>query len=222
VWSGIRDPQRSAKRPTQSEAYVLIEPMTRAKFGWFACILIFGVFLRAHSQGAEPRQTQDWVAYGGDQARTHYSTLAQINKSNVKQLEVAWSYDTGETGGLQTSPIEVAGTLYGISPSQKVFAVDAATGKLEWKFDSGIVGTQPDRGLAYWASADNKDRRIIVGVMNFVYELDADTGQPIPSFGDKGRIDLREGLGRDVTTGFIAMTSPVVVYKDLFIAGGRL
>src|SRR5256714_4807033 len=196
--------------------------MTRARIGWFACILIFGVLLRAHSQSAEPKTTQDWAAYGGDQAKTHYSPLSQINKSNIKQLEVAWSFDTGETGGLQTSPIEVGGVLYGISPSQKVFALDAATGKLKWKFDSGIVGTQPDRGLSYWASPDNKDRRIIVGVLNFVYELNADTGQPIPGFGDKGRIDLREGLGRDVATGFIAVTSPAVIYKDLFIVGGRL
>ena len=196
--------------------------MTRARIGWFACILISGVLLRAHSQSAEPKATQDWAAYGGDQAKTHYSPLSQINKSNIKQLEVAWSYDTGETGGLQTSPIEVAGVLYGISPSQKVFALNAATGKLKWKFDSGIVGTQPARGLSYWASPDNKDRRIIVGVMNFVYELDADTGQPVASFGDQGRIDLREGLGRDVATGFIALTSPAVVYKDLFIVGGRL
>src|SRR5204862_922162 len=121
------------------------------------------------------------------------------------------SYDTGETGGLQTSPIEIGGMLYGISPSQKVFAVDAASGKLKWKFDSGIVGTQPARGLAYWASADNQDRRIIVGVMSFVYELKAETGQPVPTFGTQGRIDLREGLGRDVATGFIALTSPAVV-----------
>src|SRR3954469_23106627 len=196
--------------------------MTRARFGWFACILIFGGLLRANSQSAEPKSTQDWAAYGGDQAKTHYSPLTQINKSNVKQLEVAWSYDTQETGGLQTSPIEVAGVLFGISPSQKVFAVDAATGKVKWKFDSGIVGTQPDRGLSYWATPDNKDRRIIVGVMNFVYELDAETGQPIASFGDKGRIDLREGLGRDVATGFIALTSPAVIYKDVLIVGGRL
>jgi quinoprotein glucose dehydrogenase len=196
--------------------------MTRARFGWFACILIFGVLLRAHSQSAEPKQSQDWAAYGGDQAKTHYSPLTQINKSNVKQMEVAWSYDTEETGGLQTSPIEVNGVLFGISPSQKIFALDAATGKVKWKFDSGIVGTQPDRGLAYWASPDNKDRRIIVGVMNFVYALDADTGQPIPGFGDKGRIDLREGLGRDVSTGFVALTSPAVIYKDVFIVGGRL
>jgi quinoprotein glucose dehydrogenase len=159
----------------------------------------------------------------------HYSPLTQINKSNVKQLQVAWTYDTEETGGLQTSPIVVNGTLYGISPTQKIFALDAATGKLKWKFDSGVVGTQPDRGLAYWSSADNssansslnKDRRIIVGVMNFVYELDAESGQPIISFGDLGRIDLRENLGRDPATAFVVMTSPAVVYKDLFIVGGR-
>src|SRR6202035_1652915 len=145
--------------------------MTPVRFGWFAFILIFVVLLRAHSQSAEPKSTQDWAAYGGNQEKTHYSPLIQINKSNVKQLEVAWSYDTAEAGGLQTSPIEIAGILYGISPSQKIFALDAATGKLKWKFDSGIVGTQPDRGLAYWSSPDNKDRRIIVGVMNFVYAL---------------------------------------------------
>jgi len=196
--------------------------MTPLRFGWFSCILIFVVLLRAYSQNSEPKPTQDWAAYGGNPEMTHYSPLAQINKSNVKRLEVAWSYDTEETGGLQTSPIEIGGVLYGISPSQKVFALDAASGKLKWKFDSGIAGTQPDRGLAYWASADNKDRRIIVGVMNFVYALDAETGQPILSFGDHGRVDLREGLGRDVATAFIALTSPAVIYKNLFIVGGRL
>src|SRR5215469_8403882 len=67
-----------------------------------------------------------WPIYGGNSENTHYSPLKQLNKSNVKQLEVAWSYDTGESGGLQTSPIEVDGILYGISPTQKVFALDAA------------------------------------------------------------------------------------------------
>lgn len=110
--------------------------------------------------------------------------------------------------------------LYGISPSQKIFALDAATGKLKWKFDSGIVGTQPDRGLAYWENGN--DHRIIVGVMNFVYELNADDGQAISDFGDHGRVDLRENLGRDPQTVSIALTSPAVVYKDLFIVGGRV
>ena len=164
-------------------------------------------------------QNRDWPVYGGAPEGTHYSPLAQINKSNVTQLQIAWTYDTQEAGGLQTSPIELNGVLYGISPSQKIFALDAATGALKWKFDSGIFGTQPDRGLAYWSSGD--DHRIIVGVMNFVYEINADTGQAIDSFGDHGRIDLRDNLGVDPATASIALTSPAVVYKDLFIVGGR-
>ncbi|HEX6822359.1 MAG TPA: PQQ-binding-like beta-propeller repeat protein [Candidatus Sulfotelmatobacter sp.] len=195
--------------------------MLKLRFGlkWLFCISLFAVPVCMLSQtGTET----DWPMYGGDSAKTHYSPLQQINTANVTQLEVAWSYDTAETGGLQTSPIEVDGVLYGISPSQKVFALDAATGKLKWKFDSGVAGTQPDRGLSYWSSPDKQDRRIIVGVMNFVYALDAETGKPIESFGDHGRVDLRQDLGRDPNTGFIALTSPAVVYKDLFIVGGRV
>ena len=191
----------------------------RVRPTWFLWVAVCVAPWGAHSQ--TPTK-QDWRVYGGNSDNTHYSPLTQINKSNVKQLEVVWSYDTGETGGLQTSPIEVDGVLYGISPSQKIFALDSATGKLKWKFESGITGTQPDRGLAYWSGSDGKDGRIIAGVMNFVYGLDAGTGQPIPTFGDHGRVDLRENLGRDVSTGSIALTSPAVIYKDLFIVGGRL
>src|SRR5579864_3335761 len=165
------------------------------------------------------QEHHDWPVYGGTPENNHYSPLSQINRQNVKRLSVAWTFDTGESGGLQTCPIEVDGVLYGLTPSQKVFALDAATGKLLWKFDSGIKGTQPDRGLAYWS--DGKDRRIVVGVMNFVYELDAATGHPIASFGKDGHIDLREDLGRDPALQSIYMTSPAVMYKDLMIVGGR-
>ncbi len=165
-------------------------------------------------------ETQDWPVYGGSSENIHYSPLAQINRTNVKQLEVAWSFDTGERGGMQTSPIIVDGILYGITPTQKVFALDAADGTLLWKFDSGIKGTQPDRGLAYWSN--NQDKRILVGVMNFVYALNAMTGKPIPAFGNNGRIDLRDGLGRNPELQSVALTSPASVYKDLIIVGGRL
>ena len=168
--------------------------------------------------GAQHSENRDWPVYLGE-GSAHQSPLEQINKSNVKRLEVAWTYDTGESGGLQTSPIVVHGVLYGITPTQKIFALDGATGKLKWQFDSGIVGTQPDRGLAYWEK--ESDRRIIVGVMNFVYELNAEDGTAIPSFGDHGRIDLRENLRDDPASVSIALTSPAVVYKDLFIVGGR-
>jgi len=164
-------------------------------------------------------EQHDWAVYGGSPEKDHYSSLAQINRKNVKQLAVAWTFDTDETGGLQTSPLEVEGVLYGITPTQRVFALDAATGKLLWKFDSRIKGTQPDRGLAYWG--DGKERRILVGVMNFLYALDARTGTPVSSFGENGRIDLREGLGRDPATQSIYLTTPGVIYKDLIIVGGR-
>ena len=166
---------------------------------------------------------QDWPVYGGTSENNHFSSLKQINRDNVQQLAVAWTFDAEESGGLQTSPIEVDGVLYGLTPSQKVFALNAATGKLLWKFDSGINGTQPDRGLAYWSddAATKKDRRILVGVLNYVYALDAATGKPIASFGKNGRIDLREDLGRDPAAQSIYMTSPAVIYKDLMIVGGR-
>ena len=166
------------------------------------------------------QEQQDWPAYGGAPENNHYSSLTQINRNSVKRLAIAWSFDTQEEGGLQTSPIIIDGVLYGITPTQKVFALDATTGKLLWKFDSGIRGTQPDRGLAYWA--DGKDNRILVGVMNFVYGLDAATGKPIPSFGNGGRIDLRENLGREpASSQSVDLTSPGIVYKDLVIFGGR-
>lgn len=168
-------------------------------------------------------ESHDWPIYGGTPENDHFSSLSQINRNNVKGLQVAWTYDTQETGGLQTSPIVVDGVLYGLTPTQKVFALNAATGQLLWKFDSGIPGTQPDRGLAYWSDGggQDKDARILVGVMSFVYALDAASGKAIASFGSGGRIDLREDLDRDPAAQAIYLTSPPVVFKDLMIVGGR-
>jgi quinoprotein glucose dehydrogenase len=186
--------------------------------------LSVAMFFATAGAGQSNLRNYDWPVYGGTADNNHYSPLKRINRKNVKRIQVAWSFDTEEAGGLQTSPIEVDGALYGITPTQKIFALDASTGKLLWKFDSGIQGTQPDRGLAYWSdgkTGKNSDRRILAGVMNFVYALDATTGKPIPTFGKDGRIDLREDLGRDPTEQSIYMTTPVVIYKDLMIVGGR-
>ncbi|HET9801975.1 MAG TPA: c-type cytochrome, partial [Candidatus Acidoferrum sp.] len=200
----------------------------KVRFGLVAvsAVLLAGIFasVLAHARQSDLRSVavegQNWSVYGGGPLNQHYSPLTQINRENVKNLEVAWKFDSGETGGLQTSPLMVDGVLYGITPTQKIFAVNAGNGTLLWKFDSGIKGTQPDRGLAYWS--DGKSARILAGVMNFVYALDAATGSPIPTFGHEGRIDLREGLGREPAEAqSIVLTSPVVVYKDLFVAGGR-
>jgi quinoprotein glucose dehydrogenase len=169
-----------------------------------------------------PAPDRDWPRYGGNAEGNHYSALAQINRSNVGTLRVAWSFDTGEEGGLQSSPLIVNSVLYGITPTQKIFALDASTGKLLWRFDSGIKGTQPDRGLAYWTSPDGKSARILVGVLNYLYALDAATGKPIADFAGNGRIDLRENLGREpASANSIVLTSPGVVFEDLIIVGGR-
>jgi quinoprotein glucose dehydrogenase len=191
-------------------------------FCLLAAFVLGSCFLRytlpVHSGTSTP-EPHDWRVYGGSAEYLHYSPLAQINRSNVKQLRVAWTYDTGEQGGLQTSPLVVDGVLFGITPTQKIFAVDAASGKELWKFDSGIKGMQPNRGLAYWFDKD--DKRILVGVMNFLYALDAKTGKPILSFGTDGRVDLQDNLGREPRFQSIALTSPGIVYKDLIIVGGR-
>ena len=162
----------------------------------------------------------DWPVYGGQPANQHYSSLTQINRSNVKKLKVAWTYDTGEDGGLETSPLIVGRTLYAYTPSQKVIALDAVTGKLLWKFDSGVKAEQPARGVAYWT--DGKEGRILAGVMNYLYALDPGTGKPIPSFGEGGRIDLRKNLRGDYQAQSISLTTPGIVYKDLIIVGGEM
>jgi quinoprotein glucose dehydrogenase len=189
--------------------------------GMMGVTLLALLGVQSSAQGEDARQERrDWPAYGGTVENNHYSNLAQINRKNVKKLAVAWKFDTGEEGGLQSSPIIIGGVLYGLTPSQMVFALDAASGKLLWKFDSGIRGTQPNRGLAYWT--DGKDARLLVGVMNFLYALDAATGKSIATFGNQGRIDLRENLGREPTPAqSIYLTSPGIVYKDLVIVGGR-
>jgi quinoprotein glucose dehydrogenase len=108
----------------------------------------------AQPAGAEagPHRSLDWPVYGGQVAGDHYSRLMQINRRNVLHLRVAWKFDTGEKGILQTSPVIVGHTPYSYMPTQKVIAIDAASGKLLWKFDSGVLGAAPARGLSYWTN----------------------------------------------------------------------
>jgi glucose dehydrogenase len=160
-----------------------------------------------------------WPVYNGGLDGDHYSQLKQINRANVGQLKVAWSFDTGEKGGIQDNPLVVGRTLYAYTPTQKVVALDAATGALKWKFDSGVGGGQPARGVAYWS--DGNEGRIFAGIMNFLYCLDAETGKQITSFGEAGRIDLRKELRGDFEKQSIVLTTPGIIYKDMIIVGGR-
>ena len=160
-----------------------------------------------------------WPVYNGGIDGDHYSKLTQITRDNVHLLKQAWAYDTGEKGGLQTNPLVVGRTLYAYTPKTEVIALDAATGKLKWKFDSGIVAGQPARGMSYWN--DGERGRIYAAVMNFLFCLDAETGKLITSFGENGRMDLRKGLAGDYSALSVALTTPGIIYKDMIIVGGR-
>jgi quinoprotein glucose dehydrogenase len=192
-------------------------------------ISLFGTSVGVHTKNVaaairrptkEKGPSVDWPVYGGQPSNDHYSQLSQINRTNVTKLKVAWSYDTGEAGGMETSPLIVGRVLYAYTPSQKVIALDAVTGKLLWQFDSGIVGAQPVRGAAYWT--DGKESRLFAGVMNYLYALDPKTGKPIKDFGEDGRVDLRKNLRGDFELQSIALTTPGIVYKDLIIVGGEM
>ena len=163
---------------------------------------------------------EDWPAYGGGPADDRFSPLTQINRNNVARLKVAWSFDTGEPGGLQTNPLVIGRTLYGFTPTQKVIALDGANGAKLWAFDAGTPGLQPTRGFSYWT--DGTHPILFAGLLSYLYALDPATGKPITSFGESGRIDLRKDLDEpNVKESFAALTSPGVIYKDMIIVGFR-
>src|SRR5579859_2421713 len=136
-------------------------------------------------RGSVAIQTENgWPAYGGQPAQDHYSSLAQINRRNVKNLRVAWTFDTEEKGSIESTPVIVGRMLYTYTPSLKVVALDASTGKLIWTFDSGNHEPDASRGVSYWS--DGKESRLFAGMRNLLYALDPATGRPITSFGEGG------------------------------------
>ncbi len=135
-----------------------------------------------------------WNQYLGGADSSQYSSLKQINKSNVGRLEVAWTYPTGP-GTYVFDPIVVDGVMYVLAEKNTLVALDAATGKELWTHpNTGAVGT---RGINYWESKDRSDRRLFYINAGFLTAIDARTGKTIDSFGDNGRADLRNGLDRD-------------------------
>ena len=164
----------------------------------------------------------DWPQYLGDASSSQYSGLTQINRENVDRLEQVWEYHSEggkQSGQIQCNAIIIDGILYGSSPKLKIFALDAATGVERWKFDPFEKGTSlgVNRGVVYWKNGD--DRRILFTARSYLYALNADTGVSIKSFGDDGRVDLREGLGRDVSEMYVGSNTPGIAYKNLIVMG---
>jgi quinoprotein glucose dehydrogenase len=164
------------------------------------------------AMGADPHNA-DWPEYLGGKERSLYSPLSQINRDNVSQLGVAWTYDTGGQGEYQANNLVVEGVLYTPSPTRKVIALDAATGRELWQWDPekehSIKGRGRQRGLVYWQNESGGERRLFTGVGGLLFALDPGTGKTLVEFGENGSIKLDSGLN-----------TPGVIYKDLLILGG--
>ena len=139
----------------------------------------------------------NWPTYLGDEARTHYSPLTDINPSNVATLEVAWRYDSGDLAPgisvMDTSPLVVDGVLYGLSPTLDAFALNAATGEELWRHEVGDVGMgHSQRGLLWWpgdADSGGASRLFYVAGSHLI-GLDPSVGAPLSGFGEGGALDL--------------------------------
>src|SRR5688572_32152719 len=129
-----------------------------------------------------------WPGYGNGPDNSRYFASRQINKSNVNQLQVAWTYPYGETN---SAPIVVRGVIYGRGRNGSLVAVDAKTGKELWIREN--MNGMTSRGFNYWESADGRDQRPIFAMNSLLQELDAKTGKSIMSFGTNGVVDLLVG-----------------------------
>ncbi len=168
---------------------------------------------------------RSWESYGGGPDSTHYSALDQVNRDNVQQLKVAWTYDSGdarEGSQIQSNPIVVGSTIYTTTPSMLVVALNAASGKELWRHDplNGNRAAHPNRGVSYWS--DSKESRILLTVNHEIVSLDAATGRPDPAFGKKGRVDMREAFDRPADSISLTVTTPPSIYQDLLIVGSSV
>ena len=192
--------------------------MRRARVVAFLCVLVALAAIGATvltAQKSKPK-FNTWRAYLGGADSSQYSSLDQINKKNVAQLQVAWTYSPGDQRTYRFNPIVIDGVMYTLGKGLAVIALDAASGKELWIHESqGAVG---DRGMNYWESADRKDRRLLYVNGGFLTAVDASTGKTIDTFGDSGRVDLRVGLNRDVTGVRPLQTgNPGRVFENLII-----
>jgi glucose dehydrogenase len=183
-------------------------------------LLLVAILLAACSDAPGQDRTP-WPEYGGGPDSSQYSPLKQINRSNVSKLQVAWSYPTGDSQKYSFNPIMVDGVLYVLAKKNSIVALDARTGKEIWIFTPDPPATLITyRGINYWESQDRADRRLLFAANHVLQAIDARTGKPISSFGTGGRVDLKEGLGRDPKRlTLVQSTTPGRVFEDLIILG---
>ncbi|HKG05769.1 MAG TPA: PQQ-binding-like beta-propeller repeat protein [Pedobacter sp.] len=180
--------------------------------------------LSLHSYTTKNNTSDDgkqWAEYLGGPDRNHYSSLSQINTTNVSELEKAWEYKSGDSGQVQCNPLIVSDILFGVTASNQVFALDAATGKEKWRYRQTGEGTSnTNRGITYWA--DGSDKRILYAYNSSLYALNAETGNPIASFGEAGSISLKTGLEPNAKDRYVVSNTPGTLFEDLIVMPMRL
>jgi quinoprotein glucose dehydrogenase len=163
-------------------------------------------------------QHTSWKQYGGSADQSRYLEFKQINKKNVAQLQVAFSYPTSNNGSYLFNPIVVGNVMYLMAKNHSLVALDATTGKELW-IHTGL-GAITWKGINYWENKDKTDRRLIFTLGGTLQEIDAATGKSILSFGTNGYVDLKQGLIRDPSTfNRIQPTTPGVVFENLYMIG---
>ena len=200
---------------------------------WVLAVAISGSLLAADG----PSKQVEWLYYGGDQAGTKFSPLTDITPTNVQGLQVAWQWKHWETpmpeygtipGFFEATPLMIDGVLYVTTPYNNVAAVDAETGTEKWRFDGKAEELGPLlsasgwklRGTAFWR--DGGKLRLFLNNRYRLFSLDPQTGKPVSSFGNSGKVSLAEGLARISDIRNATQSSPPVVYRDLVIVGSQV
>ena len=192
----------------------VISQQCRPVFSLLACAILICA-CRSEDAG----RFSQWNRYEGEPGATSFSSLDQIDRSNVEKLEIAWTYETAGARGF--NPLVVDSMVYAIGDDESVVALHAGDGCELWRHTSSAPGSLRLFGFSYWENDDRTDRRLFFqkGIHSLL-AVDALTGEPVISFGNSGQVDLREGLGLDPSQVTRATSpSPGAVFEDLLILG---
>jgi quinoprotein glucose dehydrogenase len=206
------------------------------RLAWILSMLLTGSSVLS-PQGKASSGQVEWLYYGGDPGGSRYSPLTDINAGNIRRLQVAWQWKHWETpldqygttpGYFENTPLMIDGVLYVTTPYNSIAALDAESGKELWRFDGegyklGQVLSGSGwklRGTAFWR--DGGKLRLFLNSRHRLFSLDAQSGKPVPSFGDNGVVSLADGLPRISDIKHVTQSSPAVVYKDLVILGSQV
>jgi glucose dehydrogenase len=162
---------------------------------------------------------KDWPSYGHDAGGMRYSPLNQITPANVAKLTQAWTYETGENANsFQVTPLVIGTTMYLSTPSQRIVALDAETGKEIWAHNPAPKRGGTHRGVSYWAGDGRNGPRIVFSTGDSrLLALEAKTGKPVATFGNNGEVDLRVGVADNFPEANYYVSSPPAIYRDLII-----